>query len=299
MLSICIPIYNYDVTCLVSALKKQIIQEKLICEVLLVDDCSSDMELFERNKKLVDNDSVSLIRLSENSGRSLVRNFLASKASHSSLLFIDCDTCPVNDDFLFNYYRETVSEVVVGGIAYRDGMPDEKCSLRWYYGRNREEIDAHSRAKKPYASFMTGNFMVRKSVFERIKFDESITQYGHEDTLFGIQLKQLGITIKHIDNPVFHDGIEPNVTFIAKTKVGIENLIYLYWNTNNRKDFAHHVKLVKYYRIIYSMGLVRIVAWCYRVGESRLLKSLNKKEPNLKLFDVFKLGYLCNISIKS
>lgn len=299
MLSICIPIYNYDVTFLVSALKKQIIHENLICEVLLVDDCSSDMELFERNKKLVDNNTVSLIRLDENSGRSLVRNFLASKASYPSLLFLDCDTCPVNDNFLLNYYLEADSDVVVGGIAYRDKMPDERCSLRWNYGRRREEIKVSLRVQNPYASFMTGNFMVKKSVFERIKFNESITQYGHEDTLFGIQLKQLGIAIKHIDNPVFHEGIESNETFIAKTKAGIENLIYLYRNTNNREDFARHVKLVKYYRIICSMGLVPIVAWCYRVGESRLLTCLNKKEPNLKLFDVFKLGYLCNVSLKS
>jgi hypothetical protein len=82
------------------------------------------------------------------------------------------------------------------------------------------------RAKHPWASFTGFNFIIDKSIFMKIRFNEDLKQYGHEDTLLGYQLRIAGVEIIHIDNALIHDGVESNEVFIAKTKLGVEKPQY-------------------------------------------------------------------------
>ena len=54
------------------------------------------------------------------------------------------------------------------------------------------------------------NFMIEKLTFLQHQFDESITKYGHEDTLFGKALQADRIPIIHIDNPLLNKGLDTN-----------------------------------------------------------------------------------------
>ena len=56
--------------------------------------------------------------------------------------------------------------------------------------------------------------LIPKKIFLAIKFDESITKYGHEDTLLGIMLEKEKKEIFHINNPLYHNGIENNIIFL-------------------------------------------------------------------------------------
>ncbi|MCF8362647.1 MAG: glycosyltransferase [Prolixibacteraceae bacterium] len=298
MLSICIPTYNYDVTGLVMELNKQATINKLDCEILIADDSSDNIELKEKNVEAAKKYKTAFIALEKNIGRAAIRNLLASKAVGDFVLFLDCDTIPVGDDFLQKYYDAMNEDVVVGGIAYRETISGSNETLRWTYGHKRESKTAGERSKKPYASFMTGNFMIKKGVFRQIKFDENITQYGHEDTLFGIQLKLHDIKIKHINNPVYHEGLESNEVFILKTKKGIENLVKLSNSSHDKTDLQCHIKLLHTYNKLCKAGMVNIVATVFKKNEKWLIRQLNKKEPNLKIFDFYKLGYMCNVFFK-
>ena len=60
---------------------------------------------------------------------------------------------------------------------------------------------------------------------DKVKFDERITKYGHEDTLFGFELKKNNTQITHIDNPVINGNLETNEEFIEKTEEGLLNLL--------------------------------------------------------------------------
>lgn len=299
MLSICIPTYNYDVTALVMELNKQATTNKLDCEILIADDYSGNLELKEKNIEAAKKYKAVFIALEKNVGRAAIRNLLASKAGGDFVLFLDCDTMPVFDDFLHKYQQEMNGDVVVGGIAYRESLYDNNKKLRWTYGHKRETKTAGERSKKPYASFMTGNFMIKGSMFQQLKFDENITQYGHEDTLFGIELKQHGIKIKHINNPVYHEGLESNEVFISKTKKGVENLVKLLNSSGYKTDLQSHIKLLRTFIKLRKAGMVGIVAWVFKKNEKWLIGQLNKKEPNMKIFDFFKLGYMCNFFIKT
>ena len=61
--------------------------------------------------------------------------------------------------------------------------------------------------------------MILRETFLKHPFDETITHYGHEDTLFGLVLKKEGIKILHIDNPLMNCGLDTNLDVLLKTEV--------------------------------------------------------------------------------
>ena len=116
------------------------------------------------------------------------------------------------------------------------------------------------RNKHPHAGFSTFNVLIDKSVFSKIRFNEELKQYGHEDTLMGYQLKKAGIDILHIDNGLMHEGLESNKEFLNKTKLGIENLSKLYDNVTDKKAFSETVRILRIYNILKFIRLTRILA---------------------------------------
>ena len=99
------------------------------------------------------------------------------------------------------------SEVIVGGVSYTDYKKVEKSKLlRWKYGKFREERKAHFRNQRPYASFSACNLFINKKVSQKIRFTESLTKYGHEDTLYGSELEFNSFNVIHINNPIIHLG---------------------------------------------------------------------------------------------
>mgnify|MGYP000363990435 FL=1 len=197
MISICIPIHNYDVTSLVNSLHSQCIEANIDFEIILIDDFS-EKNFREINSKLslISN----YIQLDNNVGRSRIRNLFLQYAKYEYLLFLDCDSI-INNNFIDNYLDSIIennSEVFIGGRIYPSIKPDKNYLLRWKYCTLREQTNYPSSNK----AFMSNNFLIKKELFEKIKFDERIKIYGHEDTLFGYELKKAGIKIKYINNPV-------------------------------------------------------------------------------------------------
>lgn len=297
MISVCIPTYNYDVRPLVKELANQAKELLVPVEILVVDDCSVNNDLKLKNMELRSLMHVEVLELERNVGRAAIRNFLAQQAKYPLLIFLDCDVMPQQSTFLQNYYSNRKENgVVVGGLAYREQYPGEAFSLRWTYGHLRESIDIDKRKQKPYASFMTGNFMISKLVFSMIQFDEELKGYGHEDTYFGIQLNDKEIEISHIDNKVYHDGLETNETFIEKTRKGIENLFSLYMKDSSNELFVSQNKLLSTYLLVRKWKLAGVLGLKFRIFERVMFRNLTSKKPSIRTFDWYKLGYLCFIS---
>lgn len=294
MLSICIPTYNYDVRPLVNSLHRQAQLLSIEFEILLADDASPKLELREINRQLTALDRVRVLELEHNEGRSRIRNRLAGMAQFEWLLFLDCDTMPCNELFVQRYVEARLEwPVVVGGIAYRPNLDDETHRLRWTYGHQRESKPANQRSAQPYQSFMTGNFMISKELLNELKFDESITRYGHEDTLMGLQLKKRDVAIGHIDNPAYHDGLESNEVFLSKTRAGIENLLELVRTHPLRDELVAEIRLLRMYAFLKRARLLWMVRWFYAVFKRSVERHLRVgAKPNMRLFDFYKLGYL-------
>ena len=291
MLSILIPIYNRDCTELVKNLHDQGISEGIDFEIICLDD-HSESSFLELNKGLGDLQHVHYEGLEKNIGRSCIRNLLAEKSKYESLLFIDCDMAVESRNFLKGYLDAVEGAgAIVGGIAYGQEKPALEHLLRWTYGHERESNNKELRSKRPYASFMTGVFLIDKASFEAIKFDESISRYGHEDTLFGAELHRRNIAVKHIDNPLIHQGIESNADFIFKTEDAVKTLAELVSSGKMQND----VKLYRVYKTLRRFYLNRLFAKRFKNRKERWLENLYSESPDLKYFDMYRLGYLCTL----
>ena len=177
MLSICIPIYNYDIRPLFYNLIKQKSTLTIPIEIVLADD-GSDYSYTSINEEIASLADVYL-KMDKNVGRAKIRNILSDNAQYDYLLFIDCDSVIVSDTFLSDYVAQIdgKEKVVYGGVCYSDNASwNEK--LRYLYGLKRECRPVEFRNSHPYQTFLSGNFLIHKKVFEKVRFDETIVAYG-------------------------------------------------------------------------------------------------------------------------
>lgn len=295
MLSVLIPIYNFDVRNLVKDLHIQCRSAGIPFEIRCFDDQSS-ISFHKINREIQKLDNVVYQELPSNLGRARIRNELADTATFDFLLFMDCDSKVVRADYIKKFIDHLNPEILLYGGRIYDPYPPESPELffHWLYGINREQVPARIRSKTPYQAFMTNNFLIPKPIFQQIRFDDRLTQYGHEDTIFGLELKQQGIAIKHLDNPLEHLGLENVDTFLGKTQKGIENLYFL-WRENPLID----TRLLRMVERLKNWNLSRPAIWFLQLFSERIKRNLHSNHPNLLYFDFLKLLLLLEMDQQS
>ncbi len=290
MLSILIPVYNYDVRALVRGLQAQALAAGVPFEVLCFDDGSK--ESFRAvNRSLRGLEGVRYEELPRNLGRSAIRNRLAEAARYPYLLFLDCDAGLVGKAFLETYLQHLHPETVLyGGRCYAPTPPsDPALFFHWHYGRRREQIPVERRRAQPHHAFMTNNFVVPRKLFLQIRFEESLTTYGHEDTLFGIELQRRRVPVLHLDNPLEHLGLEPVSIFLEKARTALRNLHRLH-----REGFPVQTRLLSTYRKL-PRPLRRLLAHTHPALAPSLEKNFRGPRPSLLLFDLYRLGFFARL----
>lgn len=295
MISILIPVNDYDIIALVHSMKDGLEKVAEYCEILIGDDGSSPEF---RNKYLaLECDEVRIISTEKNVGRAAIRNKLALEAKGEHLLFIDADAMiqGTAEAYLLRWLPMiNTAKVFCGGTLYNETPPgDPDKILRWKYGRKVEQKKASDRNKHPHSSFSTFNFLIEKSVFLKIRFNEELKQYGHEDTLLGYQLKKAGIDVLHIDNGLIHEGLESNREFLNKTKLGIENLSQLYDKVTDKKAFSSAVRMLRVYNKLSAFRLTRILAGIFIRYRERMEIRLDASKISLNLFGFYKVCMFC------
>lgn len=258
-------------------------------EIVCIDDHSSGYYI-SQNKGIAK--LATYVLLETNVGRARIRNLFLQYAKGEYLLFLDCDSL-VPENFVQEYAKTLARKpaVVVGGRVYDDTFNDREHRLRYLYGTKIESRPLLERLKNPYRSFMTNNFMVRRDVLDKIRFDESLTKYGHEDTLFGYRLEQNHIPILHIDNPVINGQVEENAEFLHKSVEAVENLVKLYDDMWEDQRFCHSVRLLNTYNRVRRMNLQGVVYWLYKVFKTPLESHfVSGNSISLKQFNFYKLG---------
>jgi len=294
MLSILIPVYNFNIVELVREIHHQAVSCGVAFEILIVDD-GSFPACKEENSKVSQLGDVRYEELAKNIGRSRIRNKMASMARFPWLLFLDCDSQITGRDYIHTYLSRCEKEVVIcGGRSYTEKKPeDASFYLRWLYGKKREQKSAACRNERQWNSFMTNNFVIAKSIFERVAFDESIEKYGHEDTFFGFELKRKGVPVIHIDNPLVHIGLETNAEFLKKTQEGVTNLsMLMHQKTAYRNEMVSGIKLLRHFSRLSRFRLLSFYRLLFAGAKKRILANLMSPHPSLFLFDMYKLGLL-------
>lgn len=296
MISILIPTYNYNVFPLVSKLHKQCLYADIEFEIIVFDD-GSKSELNIENDTINSLEKCKFEILNKNIGRSAIRNLLAKTAVFDNLLFLDSDTLPLYDNFIANYLTQINDDekVVYGGIEYQKNKPEKEQLFRWTYGTKREALSLEKRKKNPYLSLLTLNFLIRKSIFEKVTFNEKIPNQRHEDTLFSFDLMQQKIKVSHIENPVIHLGIDNFEIAIKKEKesvIALKNLI------DNHLISTNYVGISRVYYKIKKLKLSWFLSFLFKNTEQLFLKNLSSNNPSIYIFDIYRLGFLCSLNSK-
>lgn len=297
MLSILIPVYNFDVRILLHQIAHQCGQCHFPFEIICLDDASAPeyQEYYQQIKKEL---KIQWLSTAKNIGRSAARNSLCRQANYENILFLDCDV-ELPDDQFINRYKEFLSnqnaQVVYGSCKYQSKKPiDQKLWLHWIYGTVKENPPLKQRIKTPYKTFHTVNFLVKRKIALANPFDETISKYGYEDSLWAKTLQQKNIPILHIDNPVIHTGIHSTKQFLRKTAQSIRNLIYL--EINKKSLETNLLKLINYIRVF---GLENITFKIYKWNERRIVKNLLSENPSLFYLSLYKMGLFMRFRKKS
>lgn len=302
MISILIPTYNYPCRLLVMHLQAQC--ERMAAsvsgfsyEILVADDASTLPDVRQENERISSIKDCRYLPLSENVGRARIRNYLADQARFEWLLFIDSDAEVADEHFLKNYLQAmeaSGAEVICGGVANIPKLNDPSCSLRFYYeehvGRKRL---ASERMKQPCARFSTFNFLIRRSLFQMIRFNESCVHYGYEDVLFGMEIERRGARICHIDNALIHAGVERNDIFLRKTETALRTLYSL------EPEFHSYVTVSRVALRLKRCHLLNLVSWSYKLFLPLMRANLLSARPSIFLFNVYKLGYYATLDSAS
>lgn len=292
MLSILIPIYNYNVYPLVFELHRQCTECGIAFEILAQDDASQS-PLNKENEKVNTLPHCSFVSLKQNMAHRENRNSLAEQAKFDYLLFIDGDSIIVRPDYIQNYLRNLDGfDVVYGGRQHPEKCPSEKQSLRWKYGKFIEDKLAINRRKTPYKSLLFNNTVITKKCFNKVKFDKDITLYGHDDTQFAYQLSLLQAKVNHIDNSVEHGDIDTNQAYLAKTESSLKSLLLLYQSGKIASEF---VSILKLYVLLKKTKLIVLATVFHKLFQKSIAKSLLSENPTLFLFNVYRIGYLCTL----
>ena len=301
MLSILIPTYNTNLHPLVSELQAQLNDYQIEYEIIISDDASSDTSVRFHNALLAEQDHVQYIQHEQNIGRSKIRNSLADAAKYPTLLFMDCDARVKSNDYISKYLHyldeknlQGTDFVVLGGLSYREMRPEKTKLLRYRYGIKREVRPAYERNRDPYRAFTPFNMLISKSVFEKCRFEESLKQYGYEDTFFGIGLKKCGIPVYHIDNELYHEGIDTNELLLDKVAAGVANLVNL--QSHNKLDdkfLAVSTLLATYQKLKRTLSGRFTLSLLSKIKQP--LRNIASTYNSLMFLDLYKLAVMHNL----
>ena len=295
MISILIPVNNYDIIAMVHSMKDGLLKVPEYCEILIGDDGSTPE--YRCKYQSLEDEKLRVIISEKNIGRAAIRNKMELEGKGDYLLYMDADVMipGTAEAYLLKWLPFLNSaSVICGGVLYPEAVPgDPDILLRWKYGKYREQKKASERNKHPHSSFSTFNFIIEKSVFMKIRFNEELKQYGHEDTLLGYQLRKAGIKVLHIDNALVHEGVESNREYLIKTRLGIENLSKLYDKVTDKRAFSEAVRMLRIYNKLRFFRLTRILAGIFIRYRDRMEIRLDSSKINLYLFGFYKVSMFC------
>ncbi|MBT8305249.1 MAG: glycosyltransferase family 2 protein [Bacteroidia bacterium] len=293
MLSILIPVYNYDVNGLVNELHRQVSNESIDFEIICLDD-KSDTSFIEANKSIESLSDTRLTLATTNKGIAGTRQDLVNLAKYDWVLLVDADTKPKSKDYIKDYldYVNTGHEAIFGGFAYNEEPPEAEKLLRWKYGRKYEAISAADRNSKPFKVTIAANLLIKKHIYKNLHLDQPGNYYGM-DLLFGPKLQADITKVLHIDNQVYHLGLESSESYLKKTEKAVETL----WNLHSSNQLEQHQNtLLSTFLKVKKYGLRKLLSTTFKVLKNSITRNLTGKNPSTTLFQFYKLMYLCQLS---
>ncbi|WP_083759537.1 glycosyltransferase family 2 protein [Maricaulis maris] len=225
LLSILVPFYRDDPGALLDALAPLVRPHDDI-ELILYDDGEPDPALNRQVSAHIDHLDIAIRLLSSarNRGRAAGRNLLAQQAHGAWLLYLDADMTPRDSGFL-NRYREVINadacDAVFGGYE-TDWPEDHELQLHAALSHASDQNDAATRNGIGATAFCSSNLLVRSSVMKACPYDNGYTGWGWEDVDWAVSAAR-DFTLRHIDNPARHGGLQTSGVLLDKFRAGAAN----------------------------------------------------------------------------
>lgn len=124
-------------------------------------------------------------------------------------------------------------------------------------------------------------------------FDNNIYNYGYEDVVLILGFKSNNIPIHHIENPAFHLNLETSSVFLEKSHCSLENLKHI---IDKKIIEPNDTALIKMYAKLEKLKLVKTTAFLFKILKKYFIKNLLSKNPSIFIFDVYRLGYFCQLN---
>lgn len=291
-ISVCIPVYNFDVKNLIIALRTEIQINQIDAEIILIDDASDENfnEIYKEASAYADQ----FIFLEKNVGRSRIRNLFLKHTKGDYLLFLDCDVKINNINFLKNYLQEITQnrevEVIYGNFKIDSSYSK---TLRNRYSIEREIFSGDKTSD--FSVFKTVNFIIQRETFQKFLFDETLIHYGYEDYVFAKKMELNDVKFSALNNPVIHVDDTSNEVFLVKTETAMNSLFQLSQNAENEK-YIKDIKVFSIAKKMKNLGFNKLFVVLYeRFIRNMILKNLLSENPKIKYLDIYKLALLLKI----
>lgn len=289
MISILIPTFNDDCVALahaVATLCRDI--QGLEWELIVGDDGSTNQQKIDANRQIDTWPHCRYWLTGVNRGRAAIRNALVREAHGQWLLMIDADLKVMKKDYIRQYVSFMSDHpqpcACCGGYRVGEGPAS---NLRYLYEKASEHCQyAKFREKAPYHSFKLSNTLVSRDILLRHPLDERIRQYGYEDVMHGKKLKQEGLPVVHIDNPVLFDRFESNASYIKKIEDSVDVLVTF------RKELKGYSTLLSLACSHVGGALLRMAFPVLSFVRHRLRTNLQSSHPSLLVLRFYKLYLL-------
>lgn len=302
--SIIVAVYNveeYLERCLRS-LTNQTLKE---CEIILIDDGSSDLSGEICNKYSENYDNITVVH-KENGGLSSVRNLGISISKGEYIGFVDSDDY-IHEEMFEKLYNAIIKndcqmaissfyEVKEDNIINKSNFSDAKSIFA-----KKECIDKFFKEEYPFNYSFVWNKLFKRSLFDDNKFNEKIIS-DQEDTEIMIKLFNNIERVVYIDTPLYYYCLRAESLssgMISNRKVKTERAFFEIYNYTkyNIPQFKSKA-LLKY--IVYYFNIIIKIINNYDRYESdyfELIKNLSKLYFNI-LFNVkIPIKYKCHSTL--
>ncbi len=145
---------------------------------------------------------------------------------------------------------------------------------------------------QPHENFRTSHLFTPKSIMLQVPFDEKIKRSGYEDLLFGRQLKERGVEVRHTNIEAYNGDIEDNSSFLQKTHGHLNTL----WQMQDERQ--GYSTLLSLHARIKRLHMLWAVKAMFKLTGSIIRRNLLGNNPSIRLFQFYKLGYFASLPRK-
>ena len=116
---------------------------------------------------------------------------------------------------------------------------------------------------------------------------------SHVWHLYVIRCKDRDALIKHLNNEVYHLGLEKSADYLVKKEAAAKTLLVLYKRNPNIK---HDNDLLEWFSRLTKLKLTLLGKWFYKLFENIMRTQLTGSKPSILLLQLYRLSYLCFIA---